>query len=228
LGAPVISLVQQFDGLSSRWFEAITFADGVTYNRGQSLARYISEAMVRGGNVYGTPMDDVYPYQAGGPSVTLDELSSGGNDLVDLVDTASTEVTFGQSASSSLNITLPGGQVIRMIEQLGGLSSRWFESVRFSDGVTLNRAQMIERVFEDLIAAGGTVQGSSGNDRYVVRNTATPDVALQENNTGGTDTVALESTASSAVTFSRNGTGNNLIFTMPAGRQVTLVDFFQT
>lgn len=83
------------------------------------------------------------------------------------------------------------------------------------------------------LAAGGTIQGTGANDFYGYY-AVHPSVSIQENNTGGTDTLRFfDLNLSDMISVARggtfaSGTDANLVFTTPDGDTVTLNSFYSS
>jgi hypothetical protein len=225
----VITLNQQYSSSSNNWVETLEFADG-TVTRAEAMDVANESMLSTGGLALGTSsnMNNLYVYRLAFPSASIQEDNTGGTDTVDFVDVASSAVVFGRTGTDSggsLTIRTSDMDLLTLVQFYSNSTGRQFENIRFSDGVTYTRAQAIARVLDDRIAAGGFIYGSDVNDVFTVPPTG-PALSIVEDNTGGTDSIVFPGVLSTQASITRVGATDNVLVTLPSGRQVTVVGIF--
>ncbi|WP_195822607.1 calcium-binding protein [Roseobacter sp. MH60115] len=224
MGVETVTIAGQLDSSKSYHIETIEFADGVIYSPSDLPALLVDPAAVPG-NQIGQETTNNYVHTAGDGSYTIkdyDYLSNNGTDTLTFSDVASSDVSLGR-IGSSLVFTLNNGEEITVLGQLGRTHYNAIESVSFADGVTLNQDQLRDRLVSDMKDAGrviGTENSenythTSGDGSYTIS-----DYDYLKND--GVDTLTFTDVTADDVTLSR--VGNNVIFTLSKGEQVTILD----
>ena len=232
MGAKTVRLTEQFSGVGARWLETLSFSNGQTFSRAQALQEYNRAALAAGATAFGSDAADVYPYPAGSPSASIDEdaLAGSGNDQVLLSGYNIADAVFARSGDN-MTLTFSGGRVLTIVAQYSATETDHVEVFVFDDGA-VSRASAIDRVLGSNLAGGGTVQGSGGNDEFVYF-ASYPSVSVQENNTGGTDTLRFADLNLSDLSVARTGlfdrsSDAHLRFTTPDGDTVTLLGYYSS
>ena len=166
----------QFNG--SNGIEQITFADNVTWDRGQIADASpvlgssgndtffgSGDAEVfdgKGGNDYmhGAGGSDTYIYGAGSGNDTVSEYDSdAGTDVVKLSGLNASDVTFSRSSSDlyiQINAT---SEILKVENQFNGANG--VEQVKFADGSTWDRSQIADAAWVRGTSADETLWGTS-------------------------------------------------------------------
>lgn len=216
-----ISLVDQLSGSSVRFIEALTFADGTSLNQFEMRERLFSDAKATG-LVVGTEFADAYSHKTGDGSYSIEDFDSGtfgGDDVLTFEDATSEAVTFGRSGED-LTITLSNGETVTLVDHLFSSRSA-IEELSFSDGITLNRGEIRDRLVSDLKSTG-VVNGTANVENYVHKS-GDGSYVISDINAGinnGNDTLTFTDLNHDDVRLSRDGV--NLVFNLPNGETVVL------
>ena len=161
--------------------------------------------------------DDIIVFGPGDGQDVIDPAS--GFETLILTNYASTDATLrGVNQGYDLAIYLPSDDQVYVVNGLLNASGA-LDAVQFSDGVTMNLVQMINKAADDG-KPFGTVMGSRMDDYHFHTESVDGTYLLQD--AGGADTLDFTETASADASFSINHLGYNLIIETPDGDRVTI------
>ncbi|GAB5388729.1 MAG: hypothetical protein Alpg2KO_16970 [Alphaproteobacteria bacterium] len=187
---------------SSDLMEGLEFADTGRLSA-QEMRTFVVNSQQSAGLVRGFYQNDNYTYTLGGPSFDVQEY--GGTDTFTFTDSASTEWRFENTGRDLTMYHAGTGAYITIIDQFYVSNNDYIENFVFTD-TSLNRQGSINKAAEDMVAAGGSLEGSYGNDTYTIY-PSSASFTLQER--GGTDAFIFPDTASTDWTF--DSTGRDMI-----------------
>jgi Ca2+-binding RTX toxin-like protein len=240
--------------------EQVKFADGTTWDRAQILdaASWIRGTSAAetlqgtgdadkfdggGGNdmLVGANGGDTYLYEVGSGNDTIQDWDfQTGTDTLQLAGLNSTDVLFNRSGNHLFVKIISSGEQVKIEEQFSGGG---VEQVKFADGTTWDRTQILDASWVRGTSAGETINGTSaadkidggggndtlvgadGGDTYLYGLGSGNDTIQDWSFYTGTDTLQLSGLNGADVEFSRSG--NHLFVTIvSSGEQVKVEEHF--
>jgi Ca2+-binding RTX toxin-like protein len=240
--------------------EQVKFADGTTWDRAQILdaASWIRGTSANetingssdadkidgaGGNdmLVGANGGDTYLYEVGSGNDTIQDWDfQTGTDTLQLAGLNSTDVLFNRSGNHLFVKIISSGEQVKIEEQFSGGG---VEQVKFADGTTWDRTQILDASWVRGTSAGETINGTSaadkidggggndtlvgadGGDTYLYGLGSGNDTIQDWSFYTGTDTLQLSGLNGADVEFSRSG--NHLfVKIVSSGEQVKVEDHF--
>ena len=220
----VITILGQLDGSGNYLIESFEFADGVTWSH-TDVAGNIVATVPAANDQTGTESGEAYTHMLGDGSYTItdyDYLANNGTDTLTFTDVNADQVTVSRSGND-LIFTLSNGEQVTLARQLDNDRYHSIESVSFADGITLDQAALRDRLMDEMQAIGEVVGTANteaythalGDGSYTIK-----DYDYLAND--GTDRLTFTDVNADEVTISRSG--NDLIFTLSNGEQVTVLN----
>jgi len=221
-----INSTDHFDTDYDYSIEAITFADGVSYDY-QDIRNQTVSDMKSTGVVTGTELTEHYVHTSGDGSYTItdfDIYNNTGTDTLVFTDINSTDVTFTHT-SNDLIIGLGNGETVTINNYYDVDYDYAIESITFADGVSYNYQEVRDRTVSEMKSTGvvtGTeaaehYEHTSGDGSYTIT-----DFDIYNNT--GTDTLVFTDINSTDVTFTH--TSNDLIIGLGNGETVTINNYY--
>ena len=215
-----ITLVGQLNEDRRTSIETITFADGTSWTQ-DDLRNQLVDDMKAGGTVIGTENDEAYTHALGDGSYSITDYDRyHGNDTLTFTDVNASDVTLGRSGND-LIFTLPNGEQITLLGQLNEDRRTSIETITFADGTSWTQDDLRNQLVDDM-KAGGTVIGTENDEAYTHALGDGSYSITDYDRYHGNDTLTFTDANASDVTLSRSG--NDLIFTLSNGEQITLVN----
>ncbi|MBW3245451.1 hypothetical protein KUV57_22660 [Epibacterium sp. DP7N7-1] len=218
-----ITVQDQFSDDPSYAIEEIEFADGTILGTEAIRAKSVADQKSNGsGTVIGTDHAETYTHAMGDGSYRISDWGDADRtDRLVFTDVNSDQVVFAR-LFNDLRIILPNGDEVTVQGQLGTSESSYIETFEFADGVTLS-APDVSGLTVASSEVAGYVEGGDISNAYTH---ALGDGSVvihdyDQHGNDGTDSLTFSDLTVDQVNLSR--IGNNLIFTLPNGEQVTLV-----
>jgi Ca2+-binding RTX toxin-like protein len=240
--------------------EQVKFADGTTWDRAQILdaASWIRGTSANetingssdadkidgaGGNdmLVGANGGDTYLYEVGSGNDTIQDWDfQTGTDTLQLAGLNSTDVLFNRSGNHLFVKIISSGEQVKIEEQFSGGG---VEQVKFADGTTWDRTQILDASWVRGTSAGETINGTSaadkidggggndtlvgadGGDTYLYGLGSGNDTIQDWSFYTGTDTLQLAGLNIADVLFTRSGS-HLFVTIVSSGEQVKVEEHF--
>jgi Ca2+-binding RTX toxin-like protein len=224
MATEVITVLGQLDGSGNNLIESFEFADGVIWSNIDVVANIVASASAPNDQV-GTEDSEAYTHTLGDGSYVItdyDYLANSGTDTLAFADVNVDDVVLSRSGTD-LIFTLSTGEQVTVTKQLDDDRYHSIESVSFADGTTLDQSALRDRLMDDMKALGeviGTANSEAythalGDGSYTIK-----DYDYLANS--GTDTLTFTDVNADDVIVYRSG--NNLVFRLSNGEEVTILN----
>ncbi len=204
--------------------EEVSFSDGVSWSNQDIVQRLVADGE-NSGIIQGTGLNETYRHDLeDGPKMILD--GGGTDDRLFLESFTVDEVQFLNVGGDDLQIVLPNGHSITVLDHLGISGAHAIETITFANAVELDLQAIRDKAANDA-KPYGAVSGTERTENYVYESSdgsvTITDFDLYGKS--GTDSLTFADLGATDLSFANDGAGT-LIITTPFGETVTVVDHF--
>ncbi|TNJ37489.1 calcium-binding protein, partial [Phaeobacter sp. B1627] len=214
-----ILIDQQLGSNDDYYIETFEFADGITMSAADIAALVVAPETIAGDQI-GTDADDAYSHAAGDGSYTITDYDyHRGADSLTFSDLNAADVTVGR-IGNNVTLSLSNGEQITLVGQLNEDRRTSIETITFADGSSWTQDDLRNQLVDDM-KASGTVIGTENDEAYTHALGDGSYTISDYDYHRGADSLAFSDANASDVTLSRSG--NDLIFTLSNGEQITVL-----